>query len=119
MRRSRVYCVRRSGSENLVRQTPSTALKLLAVANLIGAKPSKRAMGNCLDCFRETGEARDPIMDAQARQRAADAAQARQDNWSSSAAGKRGAKERAKLAAAEKGGISASAHQQRINDIIS
>lgn len=76
-------------------------------------------MGNCLDCFRETGEARDPIMDAQARQRAADAAQARQDNWSSSAAGKRDAKERAKLAAAEKGGISASAHQQRINDIIS
>ena len=66
-------------------------------------------MGNCLDCFRETGEARDPIMDAQARQ----------DNWSSSAAGKRDAKERAKLAAAEKGGISASAHQQRINDIIS
>ena len=34
-------------------------------------------MGNCLDCFRETGEARDPIMDAQARRRAADAAQAR------------------------------------------
>ena len=118
MRRSLACCVRRVGSEKF----GSSNAQHGAQTSTFGQshrRPSKRAMGNCLDCFRETGEARDPIMDAQARQRAADAAQARQDNWSSSAAGKRDAKERAKLAAAEKGGISASAHQQRINDIIS
>ena len=76
-------------------------------------------MGNCLDCFRETGEARDPIMDAEARQRAADAAAARQNAYAGSAAGKRDAKERAKLAAGNKGGISNEAQAQRINDIIS
>ena len=63
---------------------------------------------------------RDPIMDAEARARAADAAAARQDAYSNSAAGKRYAKYRAKeQAAAKSGGVSASAHQQRINDIIS
>ena len=76
-------------------------------------------MGNCLDCFRDAGEVRDPIMDAQARQRAADAAQARQESYANSAAGKREAKQRAKDQAAAKGGISAGDHQQRINDIIS
>ena len=77
-------------------------------------------MGNCLPCcFPDADSARDPILDAQARQRAADAAASRQDAYANSAAGKRDAKARAKDQAAAKGGLSSSAHQQRINDIIS
>ena len=76
-------------------------------------------MGTCLSCCFERDEGRDPILDQAARARAAEAAQARADAYSNSAAGKRDAKARAKDAAASKGGLSANAHQQRINDIIS
>ena len=76
-------------------------------------------MGNCLDCFQGREDARDPIMDAEARARAAEAAQARQEAYASSAAGKRDAKYRAKEQAAARGAVSSEAHQQRINDIIS
>ena len=77
-------------------------------------------MGDCLSCFdREEGAARDPILDAQARARAAEAAQARHETYANSAVGKREAKARAKEASASKGSLSSEAHQQRINDIIS
>ena len=76
-------------------------------------------MGNCLDCFKERGGASDPILDAEARARAAEAAQARNDAYANSAAGKRDAKARARDAAAARGELSSNAHQQRINDIIS
>lgn len=77
-------------------------------------------MGNCLDCLKDRDNARDPIMDAEARARAAEAAQSRHDAYSSSAAGKRDAAARKKEAAAAKGGgVTAEAQRQRINDILS
>ena len=77
-------------------------------------------MGGCLTCCLQDRDGdRDPILDAQARARAAEAAQMRQDDYSKSSVGKREAKMRAKETAASKGGLSAESHQQRINDIIS
>lgn len=73
-------------------------------------------MGGCESCLgggRE--EARDPIMDAQARARAAEAAEQRQAKYAQSAHGKAAAKS----AARDKVATSNEAHQQRIADIIS
>ena len=74
-------------------------------------------MGNCLDCFKDRSDASDPLMDAEARARAAEAAQARQEKHATSPAAKRDAAARKKAAAS--GGVSADDHRQRINDIIS
>lgn len=76
------------------------------------------SLSACCPCFGERDEGRDPILDSQARARAAEAAQARADAYASTPVAKREAKARAKEAQS-KGGLSASAHQQRINDILS
>ena len=76
-------------------------------------------MGNCLDCFRAPEAPRDPLLDAEARQRAADAAAARATAHANSPGGKAQAKAKARDAAASRGGLSNEAHQQRVNDIIS
>ena len=76
-------------------------------------------MGALMCCLQDRDEASDPMLDAQARARAAEAAQNRLDTYANSAAGKRDAKMKAREVAANKGGISSSAHAQRINDIIS
>ena len=77
-------------------------------------------MGQCLCCFPSRDGDRDPMLDAEARARAAEAAQSRHETYSNSAVGKREAKARAKeQASAARGGLSNDAHNQRINDIIS
>ena len=76
-------------------------------------------MGGCLCCLQDRDGDRDPILDAQARARAAEAAQMRHDDYSKSAVRKREAKMRAKESSPSKGGLSNESHQQRINDIIS
>ena len=85
----------------------------------VGSTSTHRNMGQCLCCLGDREGDRDPILDAEARARAAEAAQNRQESYANSAAGKREAKARARDAAASRGGgLSADAHQQRINDII-
>ena len=74
-------------------------------------------MGQCLECFGPREEARDPILDAQARARAAEAAQARHAAHAKSPGGKADAKARARDQAAAQS-LSSNAHAQRINDII-
>ena len=76
-------------------------------------------MGNCLDCFADRDAARDPIMDAQARERAADAAAQRAAAHAKGPVGRAQSKAIARDAAANKGGLSNEAHRQRVNDIIS
>ena len=77
-------------------------------------------MGDCLSaCLKDRDGASDPMLDQEARARAAEAAQARQTAHDNSPAAKQAAKARQREAAASRGGLSAGAHQQRINDIIS
>ena len=75
-------------------------------------------MGLCESCLgggsRATDD-RDPMLDAQARARAAEAAEARQARFDQSAQGKAAKKQ----AAREKAQVGQAAHQQRIADIIS
>ena len=99
------------------RRPPRSRLLTRARADEGEARRQAFAMGNCLDCFKDRGDASDPIMNAEARARAAEAAQARQEAYSNSTAGKRDAASRKKASAP--GPVSADAHRQRINDIIS
>eukprot|EP00322_Chrysochromulina_rotalis_P012703 CAMPEP_0115861158 /NCGR_PEP_ID=MMETSP0287-20121206/17509_1 /TAXON_ID=412157 /ORGANISM="Chrysochromulina rotalis, Strain UIO044" /LENGTH=75 /DNA_ID=CAMNT_0003315525 /DNA_START=77 /DNA_END=304 /DNA_ORIENTATION=- len=75
-------------------------------------------MGCCESCLgegRSAGDDRDPMLDAAARARAAEAAEARQAKFATSAHGKAAAKQ----AARDKAQIGQAAHQERIRDIIS
>ena len=71
-------------------------------------------MGNCLDCFSGS-PASDPILDREARARAAEAAQARMQKHQSDPLAMRQAAAAAREKAAP---VSQAAHNQRINDII-
>jgi hypothetical protein len=72
-------------------------------------------LSGCLGGARDEG--RDPILDAQTRQRAAEAAEARQAKFASSAQGKAAAKQASRERTSPQMGRDA--HQQRIADIIS
>ena len=71
-------------------------------------------MGCIESCLQGRDGARDPILDAEARARAAEAAQQRQDRFNNSSAGKAAAK----AAARDKAHTSSAAHDQRIHDIL-
>ena len=72
-------------------------------------------MGNCLDCLRgDRSPSSNPILDAEARARAAEAAAARQAKFDGSAQGKAAKKQ----AERDKRQAGSAEHQQRINDIL-
>jgi len=81
--------------------------------------PFRICMGGCLSsCLGGArDEGRDPILDAQTRQRAAEAAEARQAKFASSAQGKAAAKQASRERTSTH--LGRDAHQQRIADIIS
>lgn len=77
-------------------------------------------MGALCCCLPRTDDdPRDPLLDREARARAAEAAQARLDQYNETPAAKRAQKAAAREKAAASSSMSNEAHQQRINDIIS
>ena len=79
-----------------------------------------RTMGDCFSaCLGGGDHDDDPLLNAEARRRAAEAAQARQEAFAQSAAGKRQAKAAARDKAANNSNYSNAQHEQRIADIMS
>ena len=77
-------------------------------------------MGDCFSsCLGGERYDDDPLLNAEARRRAAEAAQARQEAYSQSTVGKRQAKAIARDKAANNNNFSQAAHEQRIADIMS